>query len=128
MSISSIVARVRMILPQSCGAPKRRFSLASANGPVSIPAPGALPRSATAGSAWPRIACMRRYQVAPKGGTFPMNDCNNSQQYDNPTAHSEEFDRSLLRSIQEASPDGILVVDGEFRVVSYNQQFLTVWR
>lgn len=47
--------------------------------------------------------------------------------HDDPEAHSEEFDRSLLRAIHEASPDGILVVDGQSRVVSYNRQFLKIW-
>lgn len=42
-------------------------------------------------------------------------------------AHSEEFNRSLLRAIAEASPDGILVVDENSVVVSHNQRFLEIW-
>lgn len=56
-----------------------------------------------------------------------MNETIDAYLYDDPAAHSEEFDRTLLRSIQEASPDGILVVDGDARVVSYNQQLLRIW-
>jgi len=41
---------------------------------------------------------------------------------------SVEFDRSLLRTIQEASPDGILVVDGKGVIVSYNQRFIETWQ
>lgn len=39
-----------------------------------------------------------------------------------------QFSRSLLRAIQEASPDGILVVDQHSEVISYNQRFLEVWQ
>lgn len=34
-----------------------------------------------------------------------------------------DFQRSLIEAIHEASPDGILVVDGEGRVISHNQRF-----
>jgi diguanylate cyclase (GGDEF)-like protein len=40
----------------------------------------------------------------------------------------EVFDRSLLRAINEASPDGILVVDDRGMVVSYNQRFIDIWQ
>jgi diguanylate cyclase (GGDEF)-like protein len=39
-----------------------------------------------------------------------------------------EFDRSLLRAIQEASPDAILVVNGQGEIVSFNQRFLDTWQ
>ncbi|HKJ71344.1 MAG TPA: diguanylate cyclase [Gammaproteobacteria bacterium] len=38
-----------------------------------------------------------------------------------------EFQRSLVEAIHEASPDGILVVDGEDMIVSHNQRLLEVW-
>src|SRR5690606_4735075 len=41
---------------------------------------------------------------------------------------SDEFDRSLLRAIQEASPDGILVVDERGAIVSYNRRFIETWQ
>ncbi len=53
----------------------------------------------------------------------------NSQDEPSPSIHTHyKFDRSLLRAIKEASPDGILVVDGNGMVVSYNQQFVDIWR
>jgi diguanylate cyclase (GGDEF)-like protein len=39
-----------------------------------------------------------------------------------------QFTRPLLHAIQEASPDGILVVDRHSQVISYNQRFLEVWQ
>lgn len=42
-------------------------------------------------------------------------------------ANQEEFDRSVLHAIQEASPDGILVVDAKGAMVSYNQRFIDIW-
>lgn len=41
---------------------------------------------------------------------------------------NEEFNRSLLRAIQEASPNGILVVDEKAMIVAYNKRFLEIWR
>lgn len=41
---------------------------------------------------------------------------------------SVEFDRSLLRAIHEASLDGILVVDEDGVIVSYNQRFFEIWQ
>jgi len=41
---------------------------------------------------------------------------------------SEEFNRTLLLAIQEASPDGILVVDENAEVVSFNRRFLEIWQ
>jgi len=43
-------------------------------------------------------------------------------------AGGDEFNRSLLRAIHEASPDGILVVDERAEVVAYNQRFVDIWR
>ncbi len=40
---------------------------------------------------------------------------------------STRFYNSLLRAINEASPDGILVVDEQAVIVSYNQRFLDIW-
>lgn len=42
-------------------------------------------------------------------------------------ARLDEFNHSLLEAIKEASPDGILVVNELFEVVSFNQRFLTIW-
>ena len=41
---------------------------------------------------------------------------------------SSVFDRTLLKAIQEASPDAILVVDGMGQIVSFNQRFLDTWQ
>ena len=43
-------------------------------------------------------------------------------------ARAREFQHSLIRAIQELSPDGILVVNHENRVVSHNQKSLDIWR
>lgn len=40
---------------------------------------------------------------------------------------AREFHLSLLKAIQDASLDGIVVVNNHRRVVSYNKQFLEVW-
>ncbi len=40
----------------------------------------------------------------------------------------EKFSFSVMRALHEASPDGILVVNGEGRVVSLNRRFLEVWK
>lgn len=50
------------------------------------------------------------------------------QQLDGARLNGAEFDRTLLRAIQEASPDGILVVNDRGAVVSYNQRFIDIWR
>lgn len=43
-------------------------------------------------------------------------------------AHDDqEFDRSLIVAIQEASPDGILVVNDRDMIVSHNQRLFDVW-
>ena len=39
-----------------------------------------------------------------------------------------EFQHSLIRTIQEVSLDGILVVNDESKIVSHNQRFLEVWQ
>ncbi len=39
-----------------------------------------------------------------------------------------QFNHSLLRAIQEASPDGILVVDQHSHITSFNQRFLDIWQ
>ncbi|HEY7884816.1 MAG TPA: sensor domain-containing diguanylate cyclase [Cellvibrionaceae bacterium] len=41
---------------------------------------------------------------------------------------ADEFDRSLLRAIHEASPLGILVVDDKGVIVSFNSQFVETWK
>jgi diguanylate cyclase (GGDEF)-like protein/PAS domain S-box-containing protein len=57
-----------------------------------------------------------------------MNDTGLVGQIQTPSRRGAEFDRSMLRAIQEASPDGILVVDDQGVVVSYNQRFLDMWK
>lgn len=39
----------------------------------------------------------------------------------------QEFQQALLNAINDASPEGILVVDGHGLIVSYNQRILDVW-
>jgi len=39
-----------------------------------------------------------------------------------------QFNNTILKTQQEASPDAILVVDENGRIVSYNQQFIDLWR
>src|SRR5690554_1716971 len=41
---------------------------------------------------------------------------------------ADEFDRSLLRAIHEASPLGILVVNEKGVIVSFNSQFVETWK
>jgi diguanylate cyclase (GGDEF)-like protein len=43
-------------------------------------------------------------------------------------SRSLEFQVSLIRAINEASPDGILVVDDAGIVVSHNRRFLEIWQ
>ena len=43
------------------------------------------------------------------------------------TEQTRQFDLSLIRSIQETSLDGILVVNGAGLVVSHNTRFLDIW-
>ena len=45
-----------------------------------------------------------------------------------PAATDDEFQRSLLTAINDASPDGILVVDEKGIVVSHNRRFLEIWK
>ncbi|MBM4208423.1 MAG: GGDEF domain-containing protein [Gammaproteobacteria bacterium] len=40
----------------------------------------------------------------------------------------EEFQNSLIRTIHEASPEGILVVDNYNIIVSHNHKFVEIWR
>jgi diguanylate cyclase (GGDEF)-like protein/PAS domain S-box-containing protein len=40
----------------------------------------------------------------------------------------QEFNFSLMRALNQASPDGILVVNDEGLVVSLNQKFLEIWK
>ncbi len=40
---------------------------------------------------------------------------------------SAEFQRSLLQAINDASPDGILVVDDHGIIVSHNRRFMEIW-
>jgi diguanylate cyclase (GGDEF)-like protein len=42
--------------------------------------------------------------------------------------HSAEFQQSLLQAINDASPDGILVVDDHGIIVSHNRRFMEIWR
>jgi len=39
-----------------------------------------------------------------------------------------QFQYSLIRAIHDVSLDGILVVNGDDKVVSYNKRFLDVWQ
>jgi diguanylate cyclase (GGDEF)-like protein len=41
---------------------------------------------------------------------------------------AHEFQSSILRAINEASPDGILVVNEEGLVASHNRRFVEIWR
>lgn len=59
---------------------------------------------------------MKEFEIRPK------------KRYYTAYQSSVEFDRSLLRAIHEASLDGILVVDEEGIVVSYNQRFFETWQ
>ena len=40
---------------------------------------------------------------------------------------SEKFNSSVMRALNEASPDGILVIDEQGMVVSLNHKFLEIW-
>lgn len=39
-----------------------------------------------------------------------------------------ELQNSLIKAINEASPEGILVVDGNGTIISHNQRFVEIWR
>jgi len=44
------------------------------------------------------------------------------------TEASPQFQRALLTAINDASPEGILVVDGAGTIVSYNHQIVDLWQ
>lgn len=46
----------------------------------------------------------------------------------NVSAGSHELQRALINAVIEASPEGILVIDGKNIVISYNQRLFEVWR
>lgn len=43
-------------------------------------------------------------------------------------AGDHEFQSSLVRAINEASPDGILVVNDKGIIVSHNRRFVEIWQ
>ncbi|MES2304621.1 MAG: diguanylate cyclase [Gemmatimonadota bacterium] len=43
-------------------------------------------------------------------------------------ATDPDFQQSLLNAINDASPEGIVVIDGNGTIVSYNQQIIDLWR
>ncbi len=57
-----------------------------------------------------------------------MNDRDTNAWRSGGSGGGAEFNRSLLEAIQEASPDGLLVVDENAAVVTYNRRFLEIWR
>ena len=44
------------------------------------------------------------------------------------TNDSQQFNAGVMRALHEASPDGILVVNDEDTVISFNRRFLEIWK
>ena len=76
------------------------------------------------------------------GSTFPVEVSSKLVELDRPYAlnivrditgrkRAEEeikFKNTILRTQQEASPDAILLVDENAKIISYNQQFIAMWQ
>jgi diguanylate cyclase (GGDEF)-like protein/PAS domain S-box-containing protein len=61
---------------------------------------------------------------APSGVLNVLRDVSERKQAE----QSREFQHSLIRAIHDVSLDGILVVDDEGKVVSYNKRFSDLWK